>query len=152
MKFTIAGLFALITATFVLPFCAFAQEGWIVKESPHSVVETADKLVAVIEKAGPKVFARIDHAANAKGAGLTLEPTTLILFGNPKIGTPIMKANRRAGIDLPVRVLIWSEGGKTKLGAVSPDVLAARHGLKGVEEPLKKMNGALNKLMDAATK
>ena len=152
MKRLFLAVSIMVTAFVALIGTALAEENWITKTSPHSVAETADKLVAAIEKAGPKVFARIDHAAGAKSAGLELEPTTLILFGNPKMGTPIMKADRRAGIDLPVRVLIWSEGGKTMLGAVSPDGLKTRYKLDGAEKPLAMMNGALNKLMDAATK
>ena len=152
MKSLIAALSLLIGASFINPSAVMAEENWITKTSPHSVSDTADKLVAAIEKAGPKVFARIDHAAGAQKAGLELEPTTLVLFGNPKLGTPIMQADRRAGIDLPIRVLIWSENGKTMLGAVSPDGLKARYGLAGAEKSLATMGGALNKLMDAAAK
>lgn len=151
MKTLISALAVAFTIIFAgVP--AMAAEDWITKESAHSVSVTADKLVAAIENAGPTVFARIDHAAGAKKAGLELEDTTLVIFGNPKIGTPIMQANRKAGIDLPIRVLIWSEGGKTMLGAVSPKGLTERYGLSGVDKPLQTMGGALNKLMEAAGK
>ncbi len=152
MNKTIAGLCALMTASFINPSYLYAAENWIVKESPHSVEKTADNLVAVIEKAPPTLFARIDHAAGAKKAGLELEPTTLVIFGNPKVGTPIMQANRKAAMDLPTKILIWSEGGKTMMGAVAPDALKARHGIDGAEKSFKVMGGALNNLMEAAAK
>lgn len=150
MKKQLLGAAALALAATSQP--AQAEENWITKTSPHTVSVTADKLVAAIEKAGPTVFARIDHAAGAEKAGLKLEPTTLVIFGNPKIGTPIMQANRKAAIDLPIRVLIWSEDGKTMLGAVSPDGLKARYSIEGAEKALTTMGGALNKLMEAAGK
>ncbi|MGI9355293.1 MAG: DUF302 domain-containing protein [Rhizobiaceae bacterium] len=152
MKSTIAGLSVLIAATFINPGCLFAAENWILKESPHSVEKTADNLVAVIEKAPPTLFARIDHAAGAKKAGLELEPTTLVIFGNPKIGTPIMRANRKAAMDLPTKILIWSEGGKTTMGALAPEGLKARYGIEDARKSFEMMGGALGKLMEAAAK
>lgn len=146
-------LFTAATALFVLMGSATtvaAAEGWIVKKSPHSVAQTADNLVAAIEKGPPTLFARIDHAEGAKKAGLDLPPTTLVIFGNPKIGTPIMQENRKAGIDLPVRILIWEEGGQTMMGALDPVALKERHEIDGADDAFKTMTGALNKLMEAA--
>jgi uncharacterized protein (DUF302 family) len=143
----------LILATSVIVLAAssaFAGEDWIIKQSPHDVSTTADRLVAVINKAGATVFARIDHQANAKKAGMEMAPATVVLFGNPKIGTPIMQANPQAAIDLPVKVLIWSVNGKTKIGALAPAALKARHAVEGADGSFKKMNGALNKLMGVA--
>ena len=131
-------------------FQASAQEDWIIKNSPHDVATTADRLVAVINKAGATLFARIDHQAGAKKVGLEMDPATVVIFGNPKLGTPIMKANPRAAIDLPIRVLIWSENGQTKIGALSPASFKARYKIEGVDKPFNKMNGALNKLMGVA--
>jgi uncharacterized protein (DUF302 family) len=127
-----------------------AMDDWIIKQSPHDVATTADRLVTVIKKAGATVFARIDHQAGAMKAGMEMQPATVVLFGNPKIGTPIMKANPRAAIDLPIKVLIWSEDGKTQIGALDPAALKARYGIEGVEKPFAKMTGALNKLMGVA--
>ena len=132
------------------PMSFAAMEEWIIKKSPHDVNTTADRLVAVIKKAGATVFARVDHQANAQNAGLSMAPATVVIFGNPQMGTPIMNASPRAAIDLPVKVLIWSEGGKTMIGAVSPAALKARHQIDGVDGPFNKMNGALNKLMGVA--
>ena len=123
---------------------------YLTQESASSVAETADKLVAAIEKAGATVFAVVDHQANAAKAGLDLPPTRLVIFGNPKIGTPIMQADRMAGIDLPVRVLIWEEDGKTKMAATAPDTFKQRFKVDAAEKPLTMMKGALGKLMGAA--
>ena len=127
-----------------------AMDEWIIKQSPDDVKTTTDRLIAVIIKAGATVFARIDHQKGAIEAGLKMPPTTVVLFGNPKLGTPIMNANPRAAIDLPIKVLIWSEDGKTKIGALAPSALKARYSIEGVEKPFAKMNGALNKLMGVA--
>ena len=152
MRKIIAGLSAIVFATLINSANVFAAENWIVKESPHSVEKTADQLVAAIEAGPPKLLARVDHAASAKGAGLELEPTTLVIFGNPKLGTPIMQANRKVAMDLPVKILIWSEGGKTMMGALAPEALKARYGVEGADKSFEVMGGALGKLMGAAAK
>ena len=143
---------AMTTAMLMTGNASMAAENWITKTSPHSVEKTADNLVAVIEKARPTLFARIDHAAGAKKAGLELEPTTLIIFGNPQVGTPIMQANRKAAMDLPTKILIWSENGKTMMGALAPEGLKERYSIEGAEKSFKMMGRALGKLMDAAAK
>lgn len=143
---TAALLFA--TMTFSVP--AFAED-WIVKDSPSSVTETADRLATAAEGAGATVFARVDHAAGAKAVGEELAPMVMIMFGNPKIGTPVIKAAPRAGLDLPLRVLVWDDGGTTKVGYLAPEDLRARHGVDGADEAFDAMAGALDKLTDAAT-
>ena len=117
---------------------AFAADGWITKASTHDVVTTADNLVAAVEGAGAKVFARVDHQKGAMAVGADIPGATLVIFGNPKIGTPIIAENPKAGLDLPIRVLIWDEGGQTMIGYLSPDELAKRYGLTGSAEALKK--------------
>ncbi len=97
------------------------------------------------------MFARVDHAAGAKKVDAELADATLVIFGNPKIGTPIMQSNLKAGLDLPIRVLIWSEGGKTQLGALDPATLKTRYALgESADGALGTMKGALGKLMGAA--
>lgn len=149
MKIIFAALITLVAASFAN--VASAAEDWIIKKSPHSVQDTADKLVTAIEAGPPTLFARIDHGDGAKKAGLELEPTVLVIFGNPKVGTPIMQENRKAAIDLPVRVLIWQEGGQTMIGALAPVALKERHEIDGADESFVAMGKALEKLMDAAT-
>ncbi|WP_412048744.1 DUF302 domain-containing protein [Hoeflea sp. Naph1] len=146
--------FAAAAATLVMATAgsAAADDGWIVKNSDASVEQTADKLVAAVEKAGAKVFARVDHAAGAKSIDAELADMTLVMFGNPKIGTPILQASPRAGIDLPNRVLIWDEQGQTRIGYLDPAALKTRHKVKGADEAFKVMAGALGKLTDAASK
>ncbi|MBA4784040.1 MAG: DUF302 domain-containing protein [Rhizobiales bacterium] len=138
-------------ALFMISGVAMAEE-WITRESPHAVKQTVDQLTAAIEGAGATVVAVVDHSAAAKKAGLELAPSTLVIFGNPKIGTPIMQDNIRAGLDLPIRVLVFEEGGKTMVGYLDPAVLQTRYGIKADNEAVKKMTGALMKLTDAAIK
>ena len=130
---------------------ASAADEMAVKASKYPVKETADRLVAALEGKGIKPAARIDHAAAAKANGLDMPPTELVLFGNPKLGTPLMLANPQAAIDLPMRVLVWQDkAGKVWVGYVKPDALKARHMLGGVDEQLKTMAGALDAFTKAA--
>ena len=131
---------------------ALAIDGWVVRESSGSAAETADRLVAAVEQAGATVFARVYHAAGAKTVGEDLDPTVLVIFGNPKIGTAIIKADRRAALDLPLRVLIWEEDGVTRIGYERPNTLKTRYGIKCADEAFAKMTGALEKLTTAASK
>ena len=142
---------AAAAATLVSGVAARAADGWIVKTSPSSVEKTADKLVAAIEKAGAKVFARVDHAAGAQSIDAELDDMTLVMFGNPKIGTPILQADPRAGLELPNRVLIWDDNGQTKVGYLDPAKLKQRYSVTGADEAFDAMTGALAKLTDAAT-
>jgi uncharacterized protein (DUF302 family) len=129
---------------------ALAQEEPVVKESRYSVAETADRLQAVIEKNGAMVVARVDHAANAEAVGMELAPTTLMIFGNPMLGTPIMQENSLAGLDLPMKVLIWEEDGATKIAYTSPETLRKRWDVEGHDELFSKMAAGLDKMTDAA--
>ena len=131
---------------------AQAQEGWIIKDSNNSVYDTADKLVKIIEGAPPKLFARVDHAAGAKSVDMELADSTLIIFGAPQIGTPIMQQNIMAGLDLPIRVLIWDDNGQTKIGYLDPEALKARYSIDGAEKAFAGMAGAIAKMTDGAAK
>lgn len=141
---------AAAAVTMVVTSMAFAADGWITKKSASDVLTTADKLVAAVEGAGATVFARVDHQKGAMSIGTDIPGATLVIFGNPKIGTPIIAENPKAGLDLPIRVLIWDEDGQTMIGYLSPDELASRYGLSGSAEALKKMGGAAGKLTDKA--
>ena len=83
----VAGVLSIITSS------AFAETGMISKKSAHSVSDTIDRLERILTEKGLTIFAKIDHSAGAKKAGLDLLPTTLLIFGNPKLGTPLMKAS-----------------------------------------------------------
>ena len=103
--------------------------GLITVASARSVKDTIDRLEADVKAKGMTVFARIDHAAGAKDAGLALRPTELLIFGSAKAGTPLMQSNQTIGIDLPLKMLAWEDaGGKVWLSYNDPGWLAARHG------------------------
>ncbi|MES0095904.1 DUF302 domain-containing protein [Mesorhizobium sp. M0019] len=107
-----------------------AKNGLITVQSRFGVAETIDRLVGTVERAGLLVFARIDHAAGARSVEASLRPTQLLIFGNPKGGTPLMQDRQLAGIDLPVKALAWEDKqGKVWLSCNDAHWLAERHGL-----------------------
>ena len=121
-----------------------AGEGMVNVPSVHSVPDTADRLEAILGAKGMTVFARIDHAAGAKKAGKTLLPTELLVFGNPKVGTPLMLCSRSIAIDLPQKALIWEDAaGDTWISYNDPQFLKLRHGTEGCDEVFKKVSMAL---------
>jgi uncharacterized protein (DUF302 family) len=106
-----------------------APEGLIILASRHGPKETMDRLATAVAEKGMTVLARIDHAGAAAKAGLDLGPTDVLIFGNPKAGTPLMQAAQTAGIDLPLKALVWQDAaGKTWLGYNDPAWIAKRHG------------------------
>lgn len=128
-------------------------EGLLVKASHYSVSETLDRLESIFKKKGITVFVRINHAAGAKNAGIELAPTELIIFGNPKLGSPLMASKRTAAIDLPLKAIVWQDkDGKVWLGYNTPDYIAKRHAIDDQAAIIKKMTGALNKFTDYATR
>jgi uncharacterized protein (DUF302 family) len=108
---------------------ASGGEGIVTKLSPWSVAETVSRLSAAVAARGMKEFAVIDQSREAKGAGLELRETTLVIFGSPQAGTPVMVAAPLAALDLPLKVLVWRDGDQTKLSYTAPAVIAARYGL-----------------------
>jgi uncharacterized protein (DUF302 family) len=107
-----------------------APNGLITVESRLGVTETIDRLAETVVQAGLRVFARIDHAAGAREVGATLRPTELLIFGNPRGGTPLLQDRQLAGIDLPVKALAWEDAqGKVWLSYNDADWIAERHGL-----------------------
>ena len=106
------------------------QERTISKASPRSVGETVARLVALLGAKGIKVFSVIDQRAEARAVGLDLRETTLVVFGNPTAGTPLMQAVPLAALDLPLKVLVWADGDSgTQVSYTDPSVVAARYGL-----------------------
>lgn len=143
-------LIAAAMLTWLAP--AHAESPLVVKESSKSVSETIDALQKVLEAKGIGVFGRVDHQANAKKAGLELPPTTLLIFGNPKLGTPLMQTNRQIGIDLPMKALAWQDAdGKVYLGYTNPEKLRARYGIAGRDAIFAKMAKALAAMTDKAS-
>jgi uncharacterized protein (DUF302 family) len=133
------------------------ENGLTTLPSAHGAKDTMDRLEAEVKSKGLTVFARIDHAAGAKEASLTLRPTELLIFGNAKGGTPLMQALQTTGIDLPLKALVWEDpGGKVWLSYNEPAWIARRHGDAAqisaqVSEVTGRLAGALAALAKAAT-
>ena len=127
-------------------------DGLTSKQSQHGPKETMDRLEAAVRDKGMTVFARIDHAAGAAEAGLTLRPTELLIFGNARGGTPLMQAMQTIGIDLPLKALVWQDAsGNTWLSWNEPQWLARRHGSsQAIDAPLGAMSAALAALAEAS--
>ena len=127
-------------------------EGLTTVASSFSPKETMHRLEAEIRAKGMSVFARVDHAAGATEAGLELRPTNLIIFGNARGGTPLMQASQTAGIDLPLKVLVWQDAaGKTWLSYNEPSWIVQRHGLGVRAEIIDKLAAALSVMSRTAT-
>jgi uncharacterized protein (DUF302 family) len=109
------------------------------KLSPHTVSETVERFVRLLESKGLTLFSVIDQRSEAKSVGLELREMTLVIFGNPAQGTPVMDAAPLSGLDLPLKVLIWADGTDTKISYVSPDALATRYNLS--QNLLERLSG-----------
>lgn len=146
-------ILVLTVAFLAMASSARADHHMLVKQSPYSVAKTLDRLEAVLEKKGITIFARIDHAAGAKKVGKSLRPTELLIFGNPKLGSPLMTANQQIGLDLPLKALAWKDAsGIVHLAYTKPKELEERYDIEDRDEVFKKMTGALDKLTNAALK
>jgi uncharacterized protein (DUF302 family) len=116
------------------------------KVSPRSVAETTSRLTGILTAKGLKVFAVIDQSAEASAVGMKLRETTLVLFGNPAAGTPVMVAAPLSALDLPLKVLIWADEGQTRVTYYGPAALAARYELS---DDLAAKLAAIDPLTDA---
>jgi uncharacterized protein (DUF302 family) len=103
--------------------------GVITKASPRSVSDTVNRLIEMVTDKGIKVFAVIDHSGEAERVGLQLRDTKLVVFGSPPAGTPVMVAAPLAALDLPLKILVWDEGGQTRVSYTAPNALATRYDL-----------------------
>lgn len=126
--------------------------GLAVVESDASVAVSFGRLTDALESAPPvSIVTEVDHAQNAGAAGLDLRPTRAVLFGNPRLGTPLMQANQQAGLDLPQKMLVYEDAtGRTVVAYNTTDYLARRHGVGGVET-LDPIAGALRQFAGVAT-
>ena len=106
------------------------ENGIVTIPSHHSVDETVEKLESVLQAKGVKLFALIDHSGEAEKAGIRMRPTKLLIFGNPKAGTPLMIASPSIAIDLPMKAMIWEDtNSKVWISYNAPAYLQARHSL-----------------------
>ena len=147
MKFNTALALLIIS----LPQLTFASEGMVKIQSDYSVNETIDRLVGILEKKGFSIIARIDHSQAAINVGVELRETQLVIFGNPKVGSPLMACEQSVAIDLPQKALA-TEGpdGEVWLSYNDPAFLKHRHDIKDCDATLNKVSGALKKLTAAA--
>ena len=123
----------------------------VTKKSAHDAAETVARLEAAIKKRGAAIVAKVDHAAAAKANGMELRPAVVVIFGNPKLGTPLMQSRPTAGLDLPMRVLVWQDGnGAVMVGYWAPASLADAHGIKDRDAVIKTMGGALDAITSEA--
>lgn len=138
MKRTLVG--AVAAATMALPAVAETLA------SPHSVAETMDRLVAAVEGAGATVMARVDHTAGASRVDMELPDAQLLIFGNPRVGTPIMQQDLRAGLILPLRVLVHDSDDGTVIRWQSPEEMFAGLDVDLDSKPVQMAAGALKNL------
>ena len=144
--------FAILTTLLLAINLANAQNGVISVESQLSVEETVAKLQIVLKETGSKIFAVVNHSAGAASVGAELRPMQVVIFGNPKAGSRLMKCAQTVGLDLPQKMLIWQdESGKVWLSYNDTAYLKERHGMKGCRAVLKKITGGLSKLAKSAT-
>jgi uncharacterized protein (DUF302 family) len=107
-----------------------AKSGIAAMPSPHSVDRTVERIEALLADRGVKLFAAIDHSGEAAAAGIPMHPTKLLLFGNPKAGTPVMVASPTAAIDLPLKILVYEDSdGRVWVAYNTLAYLKARHGI-----------------------
>ncbi len=115
--------------------------------SPRKFDETVERLLELLRARGMKVFGVIDQQGEARQAGLDLRPTTLVLFGHPTAGTPVMQAAPLAALDLPLKVLVWQDGDQTLVSYYSPTVLAERHELGDLAANIAGIEGLVESLV-----
>lgn len=128
-----------------------AQDGFIKIKSSNSVAVTTDKLSNILTQKGMSIFATIDHQKGAEAAGLELRPTTLVIFGNPKVGTKLMQCDQKIGYTLPLKLLIWQdEKGVTWIGYREPSTLTERYNLEECSGVLEKVKNAMANFAKAA--
>lgn len=145
-------IFFAFLAILLIVSTAAAGNGLVSVKSSHDVKVTADRLEDILNQKGMKVFIRINHSAGAQKVGKELRPTELIIFGNPKVGTPLMQCAQSVAIDLPQKALIWQDDkGQVWLSYNDPNYLSQRHGLSACAEVIQKVEKALSNFAKAAT-
>ena len=131
---------------------SFGQETMIKISAKESVEETVKKLTAILDSKGMNIFSVIDHKKGAESVSMELLPTSVIIFGNPSVGTKLMNCDQNVGIDLPMKYLVWEDkAGKTWVGYWKPTLLAKKYNLDNCKPVLAKMDEALSKFASLAT-
>ncbi len=119
----------------------------VVAESVHDVATVVERLTGALRERGVQLFAVIDHAAGAREAGLDLADEVVLVFGNPAVGTALMQADARTGLDLPLRMLVWSDAGTTRVAFRDPHALADDFAVGGRAAVLDALRGLLDHLV-----
>lgn len=128
-----------------------SDNGLITKPSKYPVAETLTRLEGVLKSKGMSIFARIDHAAEAEKVGLQMRPTQLLIFGNPRGGTPLMMTSPTTAVDLPLKALAWEDAnGKVWLSYNAVSYLRSRHDIHGKDDLIKNLEGALDAMTNKA--
>lgn len=148
-KFSVGLLVVIAVSLALLGGAALAQNlavtGLTSVPSAYNVDETVNRLRDSLQDQGLTVMATVNHAANAQNANLELPPTTLIIFGNPNLGTELMQSNQTVGIDLPQKYLVWEdETGQVQVAYNEPEYLVNRHNLQGVDQTINQVSTALS--------
>jgi uncharacterized protein (DUF302 family) len=124
------------------------ENGVVNLASPHSVDETTQRLVDTLEHAGMSIFARIDQQAAAQAAGVTMQAMTLVVFGNARVGTPLMQAYPSLAVDLPLKAVVWEDAaGTVWVSTNSPEYLQRRHAMAQV--PFAGVPGVLARVVES---
>ena len=132
-------------------FPSMAANGVISVRSDFDVEKTADRLENILKEKGMTVFNRIDHSEGASSVGIDLRDTVLLIFGNPKVGSPLMKCQQVAALDLPQKALIWKDAEDAVFVSYNdPNYVQMRHNISGCEEVLQKIEKALSTFTKAA--
>jgi len=128
-----------------------AADGMINVQSDFNVKETTDRLESILNEKGMTIFNRIKHSESAGKVGIELRETELIIFGNPKVGSPLMKCQQSVAIDLPQKALVWEDHeSKVWISYNDPTYLEKRHGISGCGEVISKIQKALSGITKAA--
>jgi len=146
-------LLPLLFLSFFITSYSHASEGLVSVESHHSVKETADRFTKILAEKGLTLFARIDHQKNAKSVDLELRETEVLIFGNPKVGTPLMQCEQQVAIDLPQKVLISKDADNTVwISYNNPEYMKQRHQVTECDAVFSKVANVLRALTSAASK
>jgi len=140
-----------ILVALIMTVSSYAAEGMVDVKSSFGVKKTADRLESILKDKGMTIFNRIKHSQAAKKVGVKLRETELIIFGNPKVGSPLMKCQQSVAIDLPQKALIWKDSeGETWISYNNPGYLAKRHSISNCEKVISKIEKALAGITKAA--
>ena len=142
----------IILAVIFASFSLFANDNLVNTKSTHSVQETINNFEKIVTSKGMTVFAKIDHAKGATSVDMKLRPTQVLIFGNPKMGTLLMKSNQTVGLELPIRVLFWEDKeGTSWVTYNKPMNVIHGHAITDKEKVVNKMTKALGMFTNKAT-